>query len=106
MIACPSLWFGGFSCVGLVDIVHEDAHGGSVVYDVMEVGEEIQVLVCPDDSDAEQLVLPEVEGLYELGLQCLQFCFAHLFDGLLIGRVVWRHDGVPLCILPDMCLDE
>ena len=48
----------------------------------------------------------QVEGLYQLGLQCLQFCLAHLLNSLLIRSIRRLHHWISIGILFYLCFDK
>ena len=99
MIARKLLWSDGLTLIGLVDIGHEDTHRSAVIYNMVEVGKQIQAALCADKANAEQSVFMQVEGLYQLGLQCLQFCVTHLFNALLVRSIRRLHHRITIGIL-------
>ena len=73
---------------------------------MVEVREKIQAALRADKADAEQLVFMQVEGLYQLGLQRLQFCVTHLFNALLVRCIRRLHHRITIGILFYACLDK
>ena len=106
MITRPLLRFDGFTLIGFVHISHEDTHRGTVIDDMMEISKQVEIAFSTDDTDAEEPILQEVEGLYELFLQCFQIMLAHLFGRLLISLIGRHHHRIAVFILYDMRLDE
>ena len=73
---------------------------------MVEICKQIQASLRTNQTNTEQQVFLQVEGLNELGFQGFQLSLAHLFDGLLIGCIRRRHHWITLSVFLDTGLDK